>query len=665
MSRPLKKVGKYEVIELVAKGGMGAVYKAKHPTLKRFVILKQLTLRGGSGFIRRFKREASIMIDFRNEHIVQVYDHFKEGASYFIAMEYVDGTSLDKLIEKNSGLSNEAAVLIFLQMCNGLKYAHDLGVIHRDIKPANILISREGEVKLADFGIATSKEMDEDGLTKAGMTLGTPAYMSPEQIADTKNVDKRADIYSMGVVLYEMVTGEKPFPSSFTPEAINQINRGSYTRPRVLNPSIPKTIHRVIRKSMHHKVSKRYKDLQSVISVLRRYTRKYGNQKAINRNIKNYLSGEEIASPSAFHDGRRKKRFALGFMTAVICLMVLALAGLSLYSMGYYHEYFKKKEYGSIEIQAEVPEGYYKDAEMIYAFSRLTSAYSFEGKRKIQHDIRLIPEGTRLKDRIVEMLRNEDEPDSKKKTVLTTYPLYLPAGMYNLELYLENLKYYKTFYLNPRVIQRQNVHTYEGKVIQFDLRNTSPKPVAIVPRVYDSTTGKSLYRMTDISLYLEDENRWIDWKTYIRSKRLQAYLLSKLTSGKLYVFKFEAPSYYPETVNFFVESDLDFARIEAGLTKIPGELVLESDYAGLDVLIDSREEHYLGDREKKFVELGETIAGEKRFSLPEGNYLLTVMKDRKYSENYQFRIISGRATEIKVVYETEDKRVTLVQRNKD
>jgi serine/threonine protein kinase len=664
MSRPLKKVGKYEVIELIAKGGMGAVYKAKHPTLKRFVILKQLTLRGGSGFIRRFKREASLMIDFRNEHIVQVYDHFKEGSSYYIAMEYVDGTSLDKLIEKRGVLSNEAAVLIFLQMCSGLKYAHDLGVIHRDIKPANILISREGEVKLADFGIATSKEMDEDGLTQAGMTLGTPAYMSPEQIADTKNVDRRADIYSMGVVLYEMLTGEKPFPSSFTPEAISQINKGSYIRPRVLNPTVPKAVHKVIKKSMHHKVSKRYKDLQTVINVLCRYTRKYGNQKAINRNIKNYLSGEEIAFPSAFRIGRKKRGLAPRFMTAGVCLVVLALAGIYLYSKGFYHEYFKKKEYGSIEIQASVPDGYYKDAGMIYAFSRLTPACPVEEQQIVQHDIRLIPEGTRLEDKIVGLFKDEDESDIEKQTVLTTYPLYLPAGMYNLELYLENLKYYKTFYLNPRVIQQQNVHTYEGKVLQFDLRNTSPKPVAIVPRVYDSATGKSLYRITDISFYLEGENRWIDWKTYIRNKRLQSYLLSKLTSGKLYTFKFEAPTYYPETVRFFVESDLDFARIEAGLTKIPGELVVESDYAGLDVLIDSREEHYLGDREKEFVELGKTIAGEKRFSLPEGNYLLTVMKDKKHSENYQFHIESGSATEIKVVYESDEKRVTLVQLNK-
>ena len=203
MPKQITKVGKYNIVELIAKGGMGALYKAKHPTLKRFVILKQLTLRGGSGFILRFKREASLMIDFRNERIVQVYDHFREGSSYYIAMEYVEGKSLDKLIEERGFISNEAAVLIFTEICKGLKYAHDKGVIHRDIKPANILISNEGEVKLVDFGIATSKEGDDDGLTKAGMTLGTPAYMSPEQIADTRKVDKRADIYSMGVVFYE------------------------------------------------------------------------------------------------------------------------------------------------------------------------------------------------------------------------------------------------------------------------------------------------------------------------------------------------------------------------------------------------------------------------------------------------------------------------------
>ena len=117
-------------------------------------------------------------------------------------------------------------------MSKALKYAHDKQVIHRDIKPSNILISRQGEVKLVDFGIATSQEETEDGLTRDGMVLGTPSYIPPEQIDDARNVDKRADIYSLGVVLYEMLTGKTPFPGSFTAETITQIQRGRYTPPR-------------------------------------------------------------------------------------------------------------------------------------------------------------------------------------------------------------------------------------------------------------------------------------------------------------------------------------------------------------------------------------------------------------------------------------------------
>jgi serine/threonine-protein kinase len=661
MPRQIKKVGKYDVIEMIARGGMGAVYKAKHPTLKRYVILKQLTLRGGAGFIQRFKREASLMFDFRNEHIVQVFDHFKEGASYYIAMEYVDGTSLDKLIFERGYLSIEASVLIFSGICKGLKYAHDLGVIHRDIKPANILISKEGEVKLVDFGIATSKEMGDDGLTKAGMTLGTPAYMSPEQISDTKNVDKRADIYSMGVVLYEMVTGEKPFPSSFTPEAISQINRGVYTRPQKFNPSIPGVLRKLIKKAMHHKASKRYRDLQHIVHILSRFIRKYRNQKAINRDIKKYLSGSDITLPSAFSIGKKMKGLAVAVLLGIVVAIVLCLGGLYFFYKGYYYEYFKNRDFGSIEIQASVPEGYYKDPEMIYAISRLTPVEPQTNEDQMLYDYRLVPEGSRLEDRIKQFFVKKEETSEKENFVLSSNTVYLPAGLYSLELYLENLKYYKIFYINPRVIQKQNVNTYEKLILQFDLRETSPKPVAIVPRVYDNETGESLYNVTDISFYLEEEDKWINWKKYIRDKRLQRYLLSKLMSGRSYTFKFESSSYYPETVRFFVESDLDFARAEAGLTKIPGKMIIKSDFEGLDLLIDNRSENYLGDKQKEFISYGKTSIEGRELTLPEGNYLLTVSKDKRHNENFQFTIRSKKTNRIRITYDTEEKKISIFQ----
>ena len=158
-----RKVGKYEVIGKVAQGGMGALYKARHPTLNRIVLLKRLDLRGVGGAVERFRREARLMMDFKNDHIVQVHDHFKEGSHYYIVEEYVDGISLDELIRRERYLSADAAVLILYEVAKALQYAHERGVIHRDIKPGNILISRQGDVKLADFGIATSREEPDAG----------------------------------------------------------------------------------------------------------------------------------------------------------------------------------------------------------------------------------------------------------------------------------------------------------------------------------------------------------------------------------------------------------------------------------------------------------------------------------------------------------------------
>ena len=661
MPRQIIKVGKYDIIGLIARGGMGAVYKARHPTLKRYVILKQLTLRGGTGFIMRFKREASLMIDFRNDHIVQVYDHFKEGSSYYIAMEYVDGISLDKLIEIKGYLSNEAAVLILAEICKGLKYAHDKEVIHRDIKPANILISREGEVKLVDFGIATSKEADDDGLTKAGMTLGTPAYMSPEQIADTRKVDKRADIYSMGVVLYEMITGEKPFPSGFTAEAISLINKGIYTKPQKLNPSTPGIFKHIIKKSMNHKVSKRYKDIQHILNMISKYTRKYKGQKDINDDIKKYLSGSEITFPAGLVVGKKKRSPAFKIVLGLIALAVVSLGGWNFYHQGYYYEYFKNREFGSIEIRTSIPEGYYKDPELIYTFSRLTNLTPVEGEDKDRYDYMLTPPGKGLLFQMKDIFTKNKEAINPEENILTTSAIYLPAGSYSLELYLENYKYYKTFYLNPRVVQKQSVDTYEKKLLQFELKHPESKPVSLAPRVYDSVTGESLYKKTDISFYLDKEKKWIDWKKYNSSQRLQRYLLSQLKSGKSYSFKFHAPSYYPETVRFYVESDLDSARLEVSLSREPGKLVIDSDFEGLELLIDNQKENYLGEKKKEFVRYGETISGSKEFMLPDGDYMLTVMRDKRHMENYQFTIYSKKSTGVKISYDKDNKKISILQ----
>ena len=286
MGTNLTKVGKYKIQSQIAEGGMGAVLKATHPTLNTDVILKRLTLEASGGFVERFKREAKISLHLKHDHIIQVYDHFKEGSSYYLVMEYVDGEDLESVLTRKRYLSNEQAMLIFTEVCRGLLYAHEHGVIHRDIKPANILISHTGQVKIADFGISTFKEGGDDGLTKAGASFGTPSYMSPEQFDDTKSVDNRADIYSMGVLLYELVTGTKPFAGGLSPTNIAAIQKGKYTKPRKINPHITPKLQRVIRKAMHKKKKRRYASLRQIITIFEKQLKRLDDQPTVNQAIK-------------------------------------------------------------------------------------------------------------------------------------------------------------------------------------------------------------------------------------------------------------------------------------------------------------------------------------------------------------------------------------------
>ena len=199
-----------EVLELYGQGGMGAVFKARQPKLDRFVALKILTpaLATQPGFAERFTREARALAKLSHPNIVGVHDFGESGGFFYLLMEFVDGVNLRQAMR--AGVTPEQALLLVPKVCEALQFAHDHGVLHRDIKPENILLDTHGVPKLADFGIAKFGDDKSTGLTMSGMQLGTAAYMAPEQIEQPATVDHRADIYSLGVVLYEMLTGELP-----------------------------------------------------------------------------------------------------------------------------------------------------------------------------------------------------------------------------------------------------------------------------------------------------------------------------------------------------------------------------------------------------------------------------------------------------------------------
>ncbi|HAK97482.1 MAG TPA: hypothetical protein DCM87_21460 [Planctomycetes bacterium] len=211
-----------EIVEFLGRGGMSAVYKARQPNLGRVVAIKVLpaNLAAVPGFAERFVREAQALARLNHPNIVAVHDFGRSGDLFYFVMEYVDGPNLRRRIQDGT-LTPAEVLAIIPRICEALQYAHDEGVVHRDIKPENILTTSRGQVKIADFGIAKLLQVDrpQPALTESGQVMGTPHYMAPEQVEHPRQVDHRADIYSLGVVFYELLTGELPLGKFSPPSA--------------------------------------------------------------------------------------------------------------------------------------------------------------------------------------------------------------------------------------------------------------------------------------------------------------------------------------------------------------------------------------------------------------------------------------------------------------
>ena len=216
-----------EILELLGQGGMGAVYKARQRDLDRLIAVKVLPREfdHDPDFAERFTREARAMARVNHPNIVAIHDFGQREGQFFLVMEYIDGVNLRQAMQAKQ-LSPEEALAIVPQICDALQYAHDEGIIHRDIKPENILLDSNGHVKIADFGLAKIRTTDEDTsqITLTNQVMGTPNYMAPEQWKQTTSVDHRADIYSLGVVFYELLTGELPIGRFPAPSETVEVN---------------------------------------------------------------------------------------------------------------------------------------------------------------------------------------------------------------------------------------------------------------------------------------------------------------------------------------------------------------------------------------------------------------------------------------------------------
>jgi len=261
-------IGHYSIVSELGRGGMGVVYKAHEESLNRFVALKVLGkhLSEDESFVERFKREAQSAAALNHPNIVQVYAIDEIDGQHYFAMEYVQGTSIQEMIKSQGPLDPVAAGRLILQAASGLGAAHGHGIVHRDIKPANLMVDERGLVKITDFGLALLAA-GTTRLTSTGMFMGTPGYLSPEQCLDHE-VDQRTDIYSLGVTLYEMLTGVTPLNADSPLALLRQIIDVEPRDVGELRPEVPEALRAILRKMMAKKPDDRYADCSALISEL-------------------------------------------------------------------------------------------------------------------------------------------------------------------------------------------------------------------------------------------------------------------------------------------------------------------------------------------------------------------------------------------------------------
>jgi len=262
-------IGRYRVEGLVGTGAMGEVYRAYDPVIDRLVAIKVLRpeLIAGSGseqWLQRFRREARAAGRRFHPNIVAIWDFGDDNGAPFLAMEFVDGRSLDDLIKSSGPFEPSRSVAIIAQVLSALGFAHENGIVHRDVKPSNIMVLQNGDVKVADFGIA---RIDASEFTIVGDLLGTPAYMAPEQLSGAP-VDHRTDLFAAGVILFEMLTGVKPFRGKSITEIMKFMETRGPEDIRALNPAVPDTLKLVITKSVAFDPAERYRDAAELSAAI-------------------------------------------------------------------------------------------------------------------------------------------------------------------------------------------------------------------------------------------------------------------------------------------------------------------------------------------------------------------------------------------------------------
>jgi outer membrane protein assembly factor BamB len=328
----------YEILDVLGRGGMGVVYKAKHLGLNRIVALKMILAGGHADAhdLLRFRSEAEAVARLQHPNIVQIFDVGEtQGCPYF-SLEFVPGGSLDKRLAGVPQMPDDAALLLET-IARAIRYAHEQGVVHRDLKPANVLLAEDGTPKITDFGLA--KKLDESGLTASGAVMGTPSYMAPEQASGrTHEIGPAADVYALGAILYEMLTGRPPFRGTTAYDTVLQVLSEEPAPPRLLQSKVPRDLETICLKCLRKEPGQRYASAAELADDARRY-----------------LNGEPIKArrPGPVERGvrwlRKQRRSAVLATVAALSSLLLVVIGLLVW------QWYRESGTGRVLLTTDVP----------------------------------------------------------------------------------------------------------------------------------------------------------------------------------------------------------------------------------------------------------------------------------------------------------------------
>jgi serine/threonine-protein kinase len=322
--------GRYSVIELVGSGGMAEVYRARDELLGREVAIKVLHERfaGDRSFVERFKREAQSAANLNHPNIVSLYDYGTDDGAYYIVMELIEGRSLAQIIKSEGPLLPERAAEVASDVAKALSRAHTAGIVHRDVKPGNIMITSTGQTKVTDFGIARALGGEGDQtMTQTGMVIGTAAYLSPEQ-AQGDPVDTRSDVYSLGVVLYEALTGSPPFTGESPLSVAYKHVREAPRPPSEVNVDVPAALNSITMKALAKNPDNRYANAGELQEDLARFMTgtKVHATPMMDETMVAPATGTQVMSQTDLYDEEPDR--GRGLRYALIALLILAIVGI-------------------------------------------------------------------------------------------------------------------------------------------------------------------------------------------------------------------------------------------------------------------------------------------------------------------------------------------------